>query len=433
MNAAGAGKRILFVDEDAGRSGSTVSLEYLLRGFRVGGYEVFVLTLKKNRVFLGRLAENAVVIEVRNWKMSSMGLNLYFNNTLSVFTVRGLVVTVKEIVKSIIVFRIVLKAIRETRADLVYVNEYVLVPAYVAAFLLRIPAVVHIRSQFLKGTCGVRRALLSRLVPACCRAVIAITRIEAGQLHPRRKDAARIHVIGEFVSGGGSVGSSAAGSGGRDGLDLPAGHKVVTMLGGILSIKGSIDFLRAAVRVSRKRRGVVFVIAGRVFRDESAETRSYYNACMKPSEELQSMGCLRITGEITDTAGLVAASDILVSPSPETHFSRPVIEAWALSKPVVVARTAHMSDLVGDGVDGFLVDPGDDGALAERLLRLLDDSELCGRMGREGKKKAEALFDADRNLGKIVGICDRLALASPGDAAVSLRELKWDSRKYESR
>ena len=191
------------------------------------------------------------------------------------------------------------------------------------------------------------------------------------------------------------------------------------MLGGILSIKGSIDFLRAAVRVARIRREVVFVIAGRVFKDETAATRSYYDACMKPSEELQSMGCLRITGEITDTAGLIAASDILVSPSPQTHFSRPVIEAWARSKPVVATRTAHMSDLVGDGVDGFLVGPGDDGALAERLLRLLDDSELCRRMGREGKKKAETLFDADRNIRKIVGICERLATAPHGDVAVS--------------
>jgi glycosyltransferase involved in cell wall biosynthesis len=419
MNPPGAGRRILFVDEDAGRSGSTVSLEYLLRGFRSEGYEVFVLTLKKNPVFLARLAESAVVIEVRKWKMSSMGLNLYFTNTLSVFSVRGMVVTVKEIVKSIIVFRIVLKAIRETRADLVYVNEYVLVPAYVAALLLRIPAVVHIRSQFLKGTFGVRRALLSRLIPACCRAVIAITRIEAAQLHPRRKDAARITIVGEFVPGSGSAGSSAAESACLDGLDLPAGSRIVTMLGGILSIKGSIDFLRAAVRVVRIRREVVFVIAGRVFKDETAATRSYYDACMKPSEELQSMGCLRITGEITDTAGLIAASDILVSPSPQTHFSRPVIEAWARSKPVVATRTAHMSDLVGDGVDGFLVGPGDDGALAERLLRLLDDSELCRRMGREGKKKAETLFDADRNIRKIVGICERLATAPHGDVAVS--------------
>jgi glycosyltransferase involved in cell wall biosynthesis len=419
MIADGERKRILFVDEDPGRTGSTVSLEHLLRGFRSSGYEVFVLTLKKNPLFLSRLAENAVVIEVRNWKMSSMGLNLYFTNNLSFFSWRSVVVTAKEILKSFIVFWIVLKTIRETRADLVYANEYVLVPAYVAAFLRRIPAVVHIRSPFLTGTFGIRRAILSHLVPACSRAVVAITCIEAGQLRPREKDRAKINIIGEFVPGGGSAGSAAAGSGCREGLELPAGGKVVTMLGGILNIKGTIDFLRAAVRVSRERRDVVFVIAGRVFRDETAGTRLYYDTCMKTSKELQSEGCLRIMGEIIDTAGLIAASDILVSPSPQTHFSRPVVEAWALSKPVVAVRTAHMSDLVGHGIDGFLVDPGDDGALAEYLLRLLDDPELCGMMGREGKKKAEARFDADKNIRKIIGICDRLAMGAHGEAALS--------------
>jgi hypothetical protein len=40
-------KNVLFVDEDPGRTGSTVSLEYLIKRFKSDGFKVYVLTSKK--------------------------------------------------------------------------------------------------------------------------------------------------------------------------------------------------------------------------------------------------------------------------------------------------------------------------------------------------------------------------------------------------
>jgi glycosyltransferase involved in cell wall biosynthesis len=408
MSTVRHNRRILFVDEDPGRTGSTVSLEYLLRGFRSGGYEVFVLTLKRDPVFLARLAENARVIEMRGWKMNSLGLNLYFTNTVPVFSFRGMVVMVKEVAKFLILLGVVFRVIRETRVDLVYANEYVLVAAYVAASLRRIPLVVHVRSRFITGSFGLRRAVISRLVPLCSRAVIAITGIEAGQLRPMKRHRSRINIIGEFVGGEHTGGEGKSASRFRDRLNLTPGEKIVAMLGGIMTIKGTLDFVRAAARISGKRPEVVFVIAGRIYREETAEAGLYYEECLKAAGDMPQRGRLRILGEITDAADLIAASVILVSPSPETHFSRPVVEAWEMSKPVVAVRTEHMRELISDGIDGFLVDAGDESALAAVLLRLLDDAELCSRVGREGKRKAEKLFNADTNLQKILGICEHL-------------------------
>jgi glycosyltransferase involved in cell wall biosynthesis len=406
MSAAGRNKRILFVDADAGRTGSTVSLEYLLRGFRSSGYEVFVLTPKRESKSISLLAENAVVIGVERWNLNSLGLSLHFSNTLSLFTWRGVVVMAKDIAKSFVVLRIVFRAIRDTGAVLVYANEYVLVQAYVAAALRRIPAVVHVRSPFIRGRFGLRRALLSRLILACSQAVIAITRIEAEQLRARDSDRGKIRVIGEFVPGGETGRLSPALC--REEFGLPAMKKVVTMVGGFLRVKGTIDFLHAAERVARQSRDVHFVIAGTAARDGTAGVRQYYDACMKIAGELQSEGALTITGEITNSLHLIAASDIIVSPSPETHFSRPVVEAWAACKPVIAARTGHMGELIADGINGLLVDPGDDVALAGRIRRLLDSPELRDNLGREGKKKADAEFDAGKNVQRIVDICDGL-------------------------
>ncbi len=400
MNAAGGNRRILFVDADTGRTGSTVSLEYLLHGFRSSGYEVFVLTPKSDPAVVSLLAKDAVVIGAGGWKMNSLGLSLHFSNTLSWFSWRGIVVMAKDIVKMFVVLRIVLRTIRETGAALVYANEYVLLQAYVAASLLRIPAVVHVRSPLLRGTFGLRRAIVSRVILLCNRAVIAITRLEAEQFRPGGRDRGKISVIGEFVRVAEAERLSPAGC--REEFGLPPGKKVVAMLGGIQRVKGTIDFLHAADRVARQYRDVHFVIAGMAARGETG----YYDACMKIAEGLKAEGSLTIMGEITDPLHLIAASDIIVSPSPESHFSRPVIEAWAASKPVIAARTEHMRELIADGVNGLLVDPGDDAALAGCIRRLLESPETGGNLGREGKRKAEDEFDGERNVQTIVGICD---------------------------
>ena len=56
-----------------------------------------------------------------------------------------------------------------------------------------------------------------------------------------------------------------------------------------------------------------------------------------------------------------------------------MIEALAAGRPVVATAVGGVPDVVADGVDGFLVEPGDTAALAERLARLAADPTLRGR------------------------------------------------------
>ena len=60
---------------------------------------------------------------------------------------------------------------------------------------------------------------------------------------------------------------------------------------------------------------------------------------------------------------------------------RVVIEAFCRARPVVGTRVGGIADLVEDGVNGLLVEPGSSEALAGALERLLSDRELAGRLG----------------------------------------------------
>jgi glycosyltransferase involved in cell wall biosynthesis len=73
------------------------------------------------------------------------------------------------------------------------------------------------------------------------------------------------------------------------------------------------------------------------------------------------------------------------------------MEALACGVPAVASDLSGIPELVGDGVTGLLVQPGDAAGLAAALRRLADDPELAVRLGRAGREKVEREFDLDTN------------------------------------
>ena len=89
-----------------------------------------------------------------------------------------------------------------------------------------------------------------------------------------------------------------------------------------------------------------------------------------------------------DKGRLLDACDVLVLPSTGESFGIVFVEAWVLNKPVIGARSGALSDMVIDGADGFLFEPGNVGELAGKLNALYMDPELRRRMGLRGHEKA---------------------------------------------
>ncbi len=83
----------------------------------------------------------------------------------------------------------------------------------------------------------------------------------------------------------------------------------------------------------------------------------------------------------------VAAVVPSVWPEP---FGLVALEAMAAGRPVIASAVGGLADLVVDGVTGILVPPGDAGALRSAMQLILDDPFLRGRMGAEGRRRAEA-------------------------------------------
>ena len=122
------------------------------------------------------------------------------------------------------------------------------------------------------------------------------------------------------------------------------------------------------------------------------------------AHELGIMRRVLFVGYQDDVAPYYAAFDAIVLPSANEGTPVSAIEALAAARPVVATRVGGVPDVVREGEDGFLVEPGDVVKLAERLAQLADDDELRKRMGDAGRSRVLPRYAVDR----LVDDVDRL-------------------------
>ena len=105
----------------------------------------------------------------------------------------------------------------------------------------------------------------------------------------------------------------------------------------------------------------------------------------------------RFTGRVTpaEMAGLLDEADILLNSSDIDNMPLSLLEAQAAGVAIVSTRTGGIPYLVEDGVTGLLVPPGDDGAIAEAALRLLDEPGLALRLTRQARAHCLANYSWD--------------------------------------
>jgi glycosyltransferase involved in cell wall biosynthesis len=109
-------------------------------------------------------------------------------------------------------------------------------------------------------------------------------------------------------------------------------------------------------------------------------------------------------GYQAEIAGLYRLFDAFYLPSVNEGTPVSAIEALATATPVVANRVGGVPDVVRDGVDGFLVEPGDTEAAAERLATLARDPALRGALGEAGRARVRERYSVAR----LVDDVDRL-------------------------
>lgn len=115
------------------------------------------------------------------------------------------------------------------------------------------------------------------------------------------------------------------------------------------------------------------------------------------------------TGDVDDIKAALAALDMVVLSSVQPEpFAGVVIEAMALSRPVVATAVGGSLEQVTDGVTGFLVEPGNAESMAKAIGRLLESPEQARLFGRNGRQHFLERFEFEPFYRKMLSLYERV-------------------------
>ena len=115
-----------------------------------------------------------------------------------------------------------------------------------------------------------------------------------------------------------------------------------------------------------------------------------------------------LPGARNDVPRYTAAMDVFVLSSSMEGLPLAVLEAMAAGLPVVATAVGGLPNLIEDGKNGFLVPPGNDNAMRDRLLALRDDLATARAVGERGRALARERYSREQMVRRYLTLYSRL-------------------------
>jgi len=163
-------------------------------------------------------------------------------------------------------------------------------------------------------------------------------------------------------------------------LGVDAGIPLVAMIACFKPQKSPLDFVRIAKIVSDKISDARFLLVGDgILRSKIEKLR----------ERLKIEDKILLIGWRRDIPEIMSCIDILVLTSLWEGLPRVFPQAMASGIPVVATKVDGTPEAIQDGVNGFLLPPGDSEGMAEKIIYLIRHPEKASEMGERGKRLVE--------------------------------------------
>ena len=191
--------------------------------------------------------------------------------------------------------------------------------------------------------------------------------------------------------------------------EKPVPYSYIGYFGGLTFYRDNIDVLiKAFAEISDKHPDTHLVVGGFCTDEERKQLKNLI-LDLKISSKVNLLEYL----PRTEIVSYIVHSDILVMVRAidfETQASFPskLPEYLATSKPVITVDIGEISDYLTDGVNAFLVEPGDCIGLAKKIDFVLSNYELALEVGRQGKQLTNTVFNYNFQTERIIGFINSL-------------------------
>lgn len=159
--------------------------------------------------------------------------------------------------------------------------------------------------------------------------------------------------------------------------------------------KDPITLLRAAKIVLEKNQSVRFTLVG---------DGEKYQDCLDFIEANHLTSFITLAGWQNDVSHYYATADIFTLSSIYESFGLIFLEAGYFELPVVSTNVEGIPEVVADGETGILCNPRDSEALAQNILKLVNNPGLRLQLGKKGKQRVTSLFTQQRMVSSYLAI-----------------------------
>lgn len=188
-------------------------------------------------------------------------------------------------------------------------------------------------------------------------------------------------------------------------LGLPPGDPVMGYVGRLQPEKEWDIFFAVAREVHRKLPRARFLAVGDgALRGDLERLAVNYGLAERTT----------FTGWRSDVPRVMAAFDVTVQPMATPLVGSVTVESLAAARPVVAFDFAGIRSVVIDGETGVLIPGHDVSAMANAVVGLLEDPVRARELGRNGRRRAEAMFDERMHCDRMEKLYTALVMKAPG-------------------
>ena len=180
-------------------------------------------------------------------------------------------------------------------------------------------------------------------------------------------------------------------------LGIDPAQRVIGIVARLVKEKGYLDLFEAFKRIQNTFPDTVLLVVGpeEPLKDDRIDRGAVEQYGIKKK--------VIFLGERVDTEELYAVMDIFVLPSYREGLGISILEASAMSRPVVASNIRGIREAIDDGKTGILVPVRYPEKLAEAIMYLLSNPDQAKKMGEEGRKKVEREFSTDMVFTRLEG------------------------------
>lgn len=184
------------------------------------------------------------------------------------------------------------------------------------------------------------------------------------------------------------------------------GHKTekfILYVGVLIPRKGVHFLLQSFARIADEIKDAKLVLIGKTDDDGYARTLTTMTERLGLDQRVTFMG----PKTQSELAEFMARAEVLVLPSLSEALGRVVLEAMACGTPVIGSDVGGIPDMIQEGETGFLIPPGDVGALAGRLRWILQHPQKAKQIGESARKFAREFFSEEQYVQNYSDLIDK--------------------------